>query len=96
MENSIINEIGGVPMKTLEEIKPVIDEAVASAGAVREEISDAKERASDKDGIRIESGISVQDVPAPTPGTEVLEASDPGAEIAAEAEQERGCDGPDL
>lgn len=80
MGNSIISEIGGVTMKTLEEIKPVIDEAVASASNMRYELSDTRDKATDKDAVRMEAGISVQDAP--------FEIS--GGHESAEREEYRG------
>lgn len=95
MSNSIASIIGGVEMKTLDEVKPVIDKAVEDAKALRLEIEDTKDVALDKDVAQISGKISEQD--APEAARQIAEATAPAPEISQEASaQIEAPSGPDI
>ncbi len=52
-----------VTQKTPEEVIPVINEAVKNASMYKDAVSESKDVVSDKDGVKMEAGISVQDTP---------------------------------
>ena len=60
MDNML--DLMGVNMKTIDEVKPVIDMAVAGASALREEISETKTQVLNKESTAdINKNISIQD-----------------------------------
>ena len=66
--NDLINEIGGVTMKTIEDIKPVIDKAVQNASEFKNEVAASKDSVI-KNEPGMENNISVQDIPTETKET---------------------------
>lgn len=96
MSKSIASILGGVEMKTIDEVKPVVDKAVEDAKSLRLEIEDTKDIALGKDSAQISGKISEQDVPE-TANKQDIAVSVSEPEIAQEASvQSEAYSGPDM